>query len=338
MWISAHRVALLAGIVSLGASSVALSADKEKPADPRLTVSARRVLSYLRGLEGRGMLAGQEEHNRDVRQHRDELESKTGRVPALRGFELAAYSIDPIEEALAAHRRGELVTFSYHMGAPPLDDGTHGRSKKEASIAQVLTAGTNEHQVFVAKLDNLAARLRRLAEADVPVLWRPFHEMNGKWFWWGPNPDNGNDGAAYQRLWRFTFERLTRTHGLHNLIWVWSASYEPDATFYPGDDVVDIVGTDTYHGDDAERWAREYRALKAIAPRKPVALTETDLMPSLATLRGGGSPFVWFLTWHTKWLAKNTDERVRETYLDRYVITADELPANVRAVPKVVRR
>ena len=95
-----------------------------------------------------------------------------------------------------------------------------------------------------ADIDRLAIELARLRAAGVTVLWRPLHEASGHegdgWFWWGRKRTDGVPNAqAYVLLYRHMFDRLVNAHGLHNLIWVWNGQ---DPAWYPGDDVVDIVG------------------------------------------------------------------------------------------------
>jgi hypothetical protein len=112
----------------------------------------------------------------------------------------------------------------------------------------------------------VAWHLRQLRDAGVPVLWRPYHEMNGAWFWWGQK--RGDDG--YRKLYRMLFARLVRFHHLNNLIWIYGANeiregvdgYEP---YYPGPDVVDVLATDVYQG----AFAKDYGALQALAGEKP---------------------------------------------------------------------
>ena len=91
-------------------------------------------------------------------------------------------------------------------------------------------------------IDTIAVQLKKLEAAGVPVLFRPLHEAEGGWFWWGAQ---GPDSA--KKLWRVVYERLTVKHELRNLVWVWNSVKKE---WYPGDDVVDIVSADTYSEGD----------------------------------------------------------------------------------------
>ena len=292
-----------------------------QPANPEMGENARNLLHYLQSLPGKGILSGQEE-TPDLNKHMEKVLARTGKLPALRGWDVRFDVNDPMPEAAYSwYKRNQIVTFTWHMGSPPLPD-SYQNSKKQCNVRRCITPGTAEYESFIGKLDRMADRLQKLCDRQVPVLWRPFHEMNGSWFWWSKNgPD------AFRELWIFVFEYFTRTKKLNNLIWVWSASFEPSGRWYPGDQYVDIVGTDTYFSKpDHQRWQRIYERLRKIAPTKPTAITENDLIADPAVLDDRDIDYVWFLTWHSSWLDKNTASHLHYIYNNQYVITIDELP------------
>ena len=114
------------------------------------------------------------------------------------------------------------------------------------SCKNAVTEGPWEHEVVMADIELIAGELKKLKDADVPVLWRPLHEAEGGWFWWGA------EGAEpCKKLYRLLYDQLTNVYGLDNLIWIWTGSTSPAAAdWYPGDDVVDIVGYDKYNCAD----------------------------------------------------------------------------------------
>lgn len=79
-----------------------------------------------------------------------------------------------------------------------------------------------------------------MQSSKIPVLWRPLHEAGGKWFWWG-----GKTNLDAKKLYQLMYSRYTDYHQLNNLIWVWST---PEADWYPGHQLVDIMGYDSYPG------------------------------------------------------------------------------------------
>jgi hypothetical protein len=301
--------------------TLASCAAEPQPTDRKATPEARALLHYLHSIEGKGCLAGQEENNVSTSSQMVKIKAITGKLPALRGFDIRPESVDPIEEVIRWWKQRGISTLSWHMGAPPRED-TYENSKATVPISRVLTTGTTEHRSFLAKLDGVAQRLRRTQDAGVPILWRPWHEMNGTWFWWSKSGPE-----EFKQLWIFMYEYYTQEKELHNLLWVWSASYEPDARWYPGDRYVDIVGSDVYASSrGGADWRRIYNGLKQIAPQKPAALTENDIIPDPARLKSRQVRFIWFLTWHSEWLDKNEPDLLRSVYNHNYTITADELP------------
>lgn len=109
-------------------------------------------------------------------------------------------------------------------------------------LETLLTPGHETHVRWMHELDILAAGLAELQDAGVAVLWRPFHEVNGDWFWWG-----GKKPETFIRVWRHMFEYFTKTKGLNNLLWVYGPNHgKHTAEYYDGDAYVDIVGLDAY--------------------------------------------------------------------------------------------
>ena len=165
-----------------------------------------------------------------------------------------------------------------------------------------------------------------MQDANIPVLWRPYHEMNGVWFWWG----NKRGEQGFTKLWKMLFNRFTNHHKLNNLIWVWNANAPRDIPkdegfdyelFYPGHDYVDILATDVYHYDYEQN---EYEQLLKLADGKPIALGEVGQLPKTNILEVQPK-WSWFMVW-SNWLeTANTEERVKNVYDYKNTITRDEI-------------
>jgi mannan endo-1,4-beta-mannosidase len=177
-----------------------------------------------------------------------------------------------------------------------------------------------------AQVDKIAGYLKQLQEAKVPVLWRPYHEMNGLWFWWGDK--KGPEG--YQALWKMMFERFTNVHHLNNLLWVWNANAPRDIPFdqaypyhhfYPGHAYVDVLATDVYHFDYEDR---DYLELLELAEGKLIALGECGELPNTRILQVQPG-FSWFMVWANWIQIDNSPQRVKEIYDHPQVITHDEV-------------
>lgn len=300
--------------------------------NPNADASAKTVMAFLNSIDGSFILAGQQENYTSTTAQMERIKRVTGKLPAVRGFDLREDAINPVDEARRAwYAHGQIVSMSWHAGAPPLPDSYDNSIKSvDGGIAAVLTPGTDQNLAFMQRLDAVADKLTILRRAGVPVLWRPFHEMTGDWFWWSKSGP-----AEFIRLWRFTHAYLTKEKQLHNLIWVWSTARVADPAWYPGDDVVDIGGCDTYlaptSGNDMQPWAESVAALRTtLRSLKPMALTENDIIPHPTKLFEAGYNFIWFLTWRDQWLSTNGDPHLKMVYNHEFVLTADELP-NLRA-------
>ena len=149
--------------------------------------------------------------------------------------------------------------------------------------------------------------------------------MDGGWFWWG------RGGAAnFVRLWRLMYDRYTHVHGLRNLIWVlgFSDATEDLRPWYPGDDVVDILGGDSYKvGAQGDL----YRRCAALAPAgMPIVFHECGQIPTRAEMDATNAPWAYFMVWHTSWLTDsskgNTPESLRAIYRDSSFVTLHQLP------------
>ena len=156
----------------------------------------------------------------------------------------------------------------------------------EKVVASILPGGKH-HRDYVQKLDLFSEfvkdlRVGFLFKKDIPVIFRPFHEHTGNWFWWGNDHCTAEE---YKQIWRFTVEYLRDKKGLHNLLYAYSPDIFRDKAHYleryPGDEYVDILGLDDYHDLGAngktEDLLRRLRMLVELAESKGkvAAMTET---------------------------------------------------------------
>jgi len=347
--------------------------------DPQATAPTRALYTWLNGIWGKQTLAGQQDLTWD-----DSVDmagrvfADTGKYPALMGYDFMntgqadepgkppAQGLRQVDEALAFARRGGLVTFCWHWRDPALLGTKDARRAnfyvRDADPAKNtgftipvaggrLDTSSPAYRQLDAGIDLIAAELKRLQDAGVPVLWRPLHEASGSkgdgWFWWGRTRSDGvAQSQAYILLWRHMHERLVRVHGLHNLIWVWNGQ---DPAWYPGDDVVDIVGWDIYDDSDNKTYKSQvdiYRRLRAIPGiPKPVALSETSFIPDPDRMQSDGASWLWFTVWNDAragagvaakdnfWSGDyyNTAQHKNKVYHHPKVLTLDELPAFLKA-------
>jgi len=265
------------------------------PVAPDASPEARAVLRMLQDLSGRAVLTGQ--HNFPNTQDRNsEFAARyLGRTPAIFcsdfGFakpgDTDSYLARPdiVQTAIRAWRRGCLVDLCWHAAPPTADEPVTFRPLPGADPQQLasvqgqltdeqfrdlLTPGTPIHRRWCAQVDAIAVFLRQLQDAHVPVLWRPYHEMNGDWFWWGGRTGRFGTAALYRQL----FERLVNVHHLNNLIWVWSMDrvHKPEqehARYFPGINYVDVLALDVYQGDFAQSYYTTSRSARPASWNTP---------------------------------------------------------------------
>jgi mannan endo-1,4-beta-mannosidase len=308
----------------------------DKPVTAGASPEACRLLATLDRYFGKQVIAGQQdEHGSRL----DYIATESGgKAPAILGLDLLYYSgafgkpegDGQIERARdwVLQRHG-IVTISWHwfspFGATDQVWNSFNTKKTTFDASRVADEKSAEYQAMVRDIDRIAVKLEVLRDAHVPVLWRPLHEAEGKWFWWG-----AKGPETTRRIYRLMFDRFTRVYGLNNLIWVWTTTDDPDALeWYPGDDVVDIVGADVYppageHGTFLSTFDNLRQLYRG---RKPIALCETNGVPDPADLARDGAGWMWFLVWddYISRPEANPAALVSRIYRDGGVVTLDEL-------------
>ncbi|MGC3956742.1 MAG: glycosyl hydrolase [Verrucomicrobiota bacterium] len=305
---------------------------------PNASPEAQALLTYLHDIHGKKMLSGQQRGWRGTNELGFELEhiqKHTGKLPAILGLEAAGLmggrgqaGSGPSVVAKQAmdwysHRNG-IVTFCWHWNAPV---GKHAFYTKDTDfdVARAVTPGTPEYAGVLHDLDAIAEQLKLLQAAQVPVLWRPLHEANGRWFWWGAaGPE------ACVKLWRLMFERFTAHHGLTNLVWVFSPGANLDlAAWYPGDAYVDIIGQDHYPLDGNHGAAKDiYDELLALGGgAKLVGMSENGPIPDPTLVATDKVKWLFFVTWNGEELTKyNSPAQLKEFYNHPWVENLSDVP------------
>ena len=168
-------------------------------------------------------------------------------------------------------------------------------AKNEFTLNDAVTEGTWANRFMKSDLEKIVPYLQQLQRAGIPVLWRPLHEAAGKWFWWG----NGT-AENYRKLWHFMFN-FFKQRGVNNLIWVWT-SEKNDPDWYPGDEYVDIIGTDMYGQNGtpvtAQTAAQRFNELAYRYPTKMIALTECGTVADISAQWSADAKWSFFMPWY----------------------------------------
>jgi mannan endo-1,4-beta-mannosidase len=318
----------------------------KKPVTPNATPEATKLLEYLYSISGKKTLVGQHAEPLVVSTRFPTVERYTGHYPALCGFDFGFsapgtwdginFRQNIVDEAIRRNNEGFIITIMWHAVRPVEDEPVEFRQSVQGKLTEkewqdLITPGTEINERWKSQVDVIAFFLKQLKNADVPVLWRPYHEINGEWFWWGKRP--GDDGT--KKLYRMLFKRLANFHKLNNLIWVYNCneirenvgSYD---LVYPGDDVVDILAIDVYRNAFD---ANDYNQLLALAGDKPIALGEVGLPPTPEKLREQPR-WVWFMSWGVPY-GRDRIRPIREIYDCNETLTWEELPWVTVKKPKI---
>ena len=306
------------------------------PVNKNASPEAKQLLSYLYNIKGKYILSGQHNYNESMNRFSDSVKVITGKEPAVWSTDFISDGItDPgqaiVDACKQKHKDGYLITLMWHQGRPG-DDPPYGWKESiqgkltDQQWKDLTTPGTNLYNRWLAQIDVVAGYLKQLNDAHIPVLWRPYHEMNGIWFWWGNK--KGKDGLS--KLWQIMYDRYVNHFHLDNLIWVWGANGPRDIPgdeayaykdFYPGADYVDVLGTDIYHTDYEQK---DYTELLDLAKGKPIALTEVGELPNSLVLNAQPE-WIWFVVWSDWIYTHNSKQQVMEVYNREQTLTLDEV-------------
>ncbi|SFD20271.1 glycoside hydrolase family 26 protein [Algibacter pectinivorans] len=276
-------------------------------ADPNLNQEAKELYNKLLVLTQRGIMFGQQQpfgtgNNFPVSNKLEEdFFEVAGNHPAIAGFDLELISLQPdtrfsgpsllddfinqfVTKVVEAHENGSIITISWHF-VNPNDFNFDGTSNLNNVVSKMLENG-EYRELFIDRLERVSRLLNSLVDSNgspIPVLFRPWHEMNGNFFFWG---EGFRTTAEYKELWKDTIKILSEDFNVHNLLYVYAPNIVTSTSEYlrnyPGDQYVDMLGIDVYdfrNGNFLSSIRRNLKIVENIATDKNMlfALTETGL-------------------------------------------------------------
>jgi beta-mannanase len=242
-----------------------ISVSQPMPADPSATTETVNLYQNLQELKQKGMMFGHEDAlaygvGWYGEKGRSDVKDVVGDYPAVYGWELGhlelgdKYSLDSVYFAdiqnwiKTVYKRGGVNTISWHL-RNPLTGGTSWDTSSDEVVKSILPGG-KKHELFKQYLDKMAEFLNGLKTDDgtfIPVLFRPFHEHTGSWFWWGENLCTVEE---YTSLWHFTVDYLQQEKDIHHVLYTYSTdrfeTLDEYLERYPGDEIIDLLGFDLY--------------------------------------------------------------------------------------------
>lgn len=317
--------------------------------NPNATVEAKRLMTFLCDSYGKKIISGQQCQEGPYGMSVAGVWRGIGGTdyPAVLGMDLISCSparvakgdsSKVIEYAIEYWNEGGIVTLCWHWCPDSKYDngkndwGTFYTENTRFNLKKAMN-GQDEYgyQMLLKDIDAIAAELKKLQDAGVPILWRPLHEASGGWFWWG-----ASGAEPYLALYKLMYHRLTEYHGLNNLIWVWNGQ---DAAWYPGDEYVDIIGEDIYPGEKVytSQAARFLKALSYTDTRKIITLSENGCIPDPDLCARDQVMWSWWCTWEGEFVLKNAGfnayseqytekSMLKKAYKHDSVITRKTLP------------
>ncbi|MEK0314576.1 glycosyl hydrolase [Cohnella sp. 56] len=310
--------------------------------DPDATAATRSLFAYLDNIREDYTLFGHQNDTYEmvVPNVTSDTYNSVGAYPAVFGWEAENLRTDMdtiVQKVKDAYRMNGISTLSDHM--PNFTSG--GGFGDMTPTAQRILPGGEDNAKFTAWLDQLAA-FAKLAVDDngqpIPIIFRPFHENSGMWFWWGTTNTTKDE---FIHLWRYTVEYLRDTKGVHNFLY----AYSPNGHFadesdylsrYPGDDYVDIMGFDMYNDSPKydSGWMEailkdaQYVVGAAAEHAKVPALTETGLRwdgSNGLALEGNTMPD-WYMVLHDTLMSDPTAKKL--AYMMVWRNQHDETPSH----------
>lgn len=305
---------LLSVIILTGCTSSANQTNAvDLPIDENATAETVALYNNLKELAKTNILYGHQDdlaygYSWWAEPGRSDVKESTGSYPAVYGWELGdlrqdtEVSLDGVNfESMKkwmkeAYERGGINTISWHMNHPVTDGSTWDTTP---GVDAILPGG-EEHEKFKTWLDKFAAFTQDLRGDDgelIPVIFRPYHEHTGSWFWWG---DDQTTVEEYVMLWRFTVDYLINEKNVHNLLYAYSPDGSPSRfqkymEKYPGDEYVDILGLDDYGTFMAEE-----KDLEFLSNNLAWLANEAEKRDKIAALAETGSEGLKNENWFTE--------------------------------------
>lgn len=306
-----------------------------RPTNKNATKESRNLLNFLGKCENKAIITGQ--HTQTVPQEElDHIYKLTGFKPLLTGYELLGYSnnINPNSDEVCLKEVREnqntvevaladkgIITFSWHWFSPIYGIGKSFYAENTSFEPKMVLKDNSKEQIaFYKDLDDMAKILEKFKNINKPILWRPFHEADGKWFWWGRSGE-----VIAKELYIMMYNYFVNVKKLDNLIWVWNS---PNAIGYPGDEYVDIISQDIYTDKHKQTsYINEYNnIMKNTTNKKLIALAECGVIPNIDELKKNNFPWIYFMCWSKEFIMTeeyNYNKDIISMYQSEYSLKAN---------------
>lgn len=306
------------------------------PVTPNASAQTIKLYNFLKNSFGTKIITGaMAAHSTNINEA-SWIHNNTGKWPALTCFDFIDHTNPnqnwvvydgPINLSKEWWNNNGIVSLMWHWRNPLTKSGSFYTAETSFDVSKVSDTNSAEYKAMLVDIDVIAGYLKQFKDANIPVIWRPLHEAEGAWFWWG-----AKGAEPCKALWRLLFDRLVNNHGLNNLIWVWTTSAsENAANWYPGDTYVDVLGMDIYPGTNQH--GSQYLSFNKVrefsAGRKMITLSECGSAPDPAIMLEYGDTWSWFMPWNGDFTRSDAHNGI--TWWQKfvsydYVLTRDKMP------------
>ena len=357
-------------LLMIAVAAVALGAcTSQKNAEAPKTV-AQQLLGRLDSLQQKGIMYGHQDDPMygltwEYQKDSSDVKNVCGDYPAIMGFDLGGIemgdqkNLDSVpftrmtEEIIAHHQRGGIVTLSWHPRNPvtTIDGGGNAGQKfpegtawdvTDSVVVRKILTDSLVHEKFQGWMQRVSDFLATLKTADgqkIPVIFRPWHENSGSWFWWGEKLCTVEE---YKALWNMLQDKLS-ADGYDNLVWSYSPGCQDGLTAerlldrYPGDDRVDMLGLDGYQWVPEEKdkfiertrqnltvlceVAKAHNLIPALTETGMKNMTQPDWWTSTLLPAVEEFPISYLLTWRNykkEWFGPATTKPDAQYFVEFY--------------------
>jgi len=305
------------------------------------TTSTIKLYNFLLDNYGKKIIAGQtgkaggfgdEYPGREI----EHIYNVTGKKPALWNTDFLFKSKDVrdrfstnnfMKEGLDWWKKYEgrgIMSIQWHWNMKGKTDEKYAFYAKNTTfdIEEAIIENTWEYNKTIVDIDYIAGMLKELQDVNIPVIFRPLHENDGDWFWWGGTIHS----KACAELWKLLYHRLVDFHKINNIIWLWNGKLDENTP----KEYIDLVGIDIYskvHGIHRNEFVKNFKFFEG---KKMVVLSENGRIPDIDKCVEHDVWWGYFMTWNNEFILSeqfNSDEYLNSVYNNKYVITMDDLPS-----------
>lgn len=278
---------LIAAALTLAITSSCSNSNSVTPAE--------KLISQIEtGIQNKVVMFGHQDdpvygHAWKYEANRSDVLETVGDYPAVMGWEIGGLELGDSEsldgvpfdlirtEIAKQHARGGINTMSWHTYNPKGGDSWN----EEAGVVTSISEGGENYDMFQERLGIVADYISTLKDSNgelIPIIFRPWHEHDGNWFWWGNKWCTHDE---YRQLWDMTY-KFMEDHGLNNIVWCYMPAPGDQVAKTPPCEQFDMVGFDEYQRKgDTEKYKADMiekiDMLKEYSKKynKPITISET---------------------------------------------------------------